>query len=136
MAQSYRLVGSQNPDSRIDRVLVESPSEDFPDGKHLVLDGDPQELSDDQVAKLSAFVRLQPIDVKKEGDLAPVVDQPGVDRPSMSTDNPPDPGTLPDIDDMTVDQLHAEARRVGADIPSGANKEGLKKAIRSARGEA
>jgi len=135
MAQSYRLVGSQSPDSRIERVRIESPSEDFPDGKYLELDGASVELNADQVAKLSHFVRLEPVDVKKEGEPVQVVDQPGVHLPSQSTDDPPDPGVTPDIEQMNVDQLHAEARRVGADVPSGANKEAIKKSIRQARGE-
>jgi len=136
MAQSYRLVGSQNPDSRVERVLVESPSDDFPDGKHLLLNGDPVELNADQVSKLSAYVRLEPVDVKKEGAPVQVVDQPGVNVPSQSTDNPPDPGTLPDLDDMNHEQLQDEARRVGADVPGNASKDSLKKAILKKREEA
>lgn len=118
MAQSYRLVGSQAPDSRIDKVLVESSSEDFPDGKYLIRDGEPQELTDEQVIKLGAFVKLEPVKASKQQPIEPpIVDQPGVERPSLSTDIPPNPGTTPDIGSLNKDELEAEIARVRAQDP-------------------
>lgn len=135
MAQSYRLAGSQNPESRIDRVRFESPSEEFPDGKVLELDGEPQELTDEQVVKLSTFVRLDPVNVKQEGEPAPIVDQPGVGLPSQSTDQPPDPGTLPDIESMNRDQLLEEANRIGLALPGNSKVDDIKKAINERRAQ-
>jgi hypothetical protein len=59
-----------------------------------------------------------------------------VEVQSLSTDVPPDPGTLPDIEEMDREQLRDEARRVGADAPGNASKEDLRKAIQSKRAEA
>jgi hypothetical protein len=39
---TYQLVGSQDPASRIDRVEVESPTEENPEGKVLELHGAPR----------------------------------------------------------------------------------------------
>jgi hypothetical protein len=106
MTQTYRLVGSQDPSGRIDAITVESPSEDYPDGKTLELNGAPVELDAEQVAKISAYARLEPVPVEP-----PVVDQPGVDRPSQSTDNPPDLGTIPDLSALSQDELFAQVER-------------------------
>lgn len=131
---AYRLVGAQDPANRIDRWVVESPSDDFPDGKVLTLNGDPVELTDDQYSIGSRFMRLDP--VKAGADPEPTfVDQPGVELPSMSTDSPPDPGTVPALEDMDREQLRDEARRIGVDAPGNASKEDLKKSIQSKRAE-
>jgi hypothetical protein len=135
MAQTYRLVGAQDPTNRIDKWVVESPSEDLPEGKVLELNGDAVELSEEQYAIGSRFVRLEPI-TQKEEPTAAVVDQPGVQMQSLSTDVPPDPGTLPDIEEMDREQLRDEVRRVGAEAPGNASKEDLRKAIQSKRAEA
>jgi hypothetical protein len=134
MAQTYRLVGSQDPTNRIDRWVVESPSEDFPEGKVLERDGDAVELSEQQYQVGSQFLRLEPVQ-PSEAPTAELVDQPGVERTSMSTDVPPDPGTVPEIEDMDREQLRSEARRVGAEVPGNASKEDLKKAIQAKREE-
>lgn len=135
MAQAYQLVGSQDPASRINRWVVESPSEDYPDGKVLEVGGNPVELSAEQYSIGSRFFKLQPVKASEEPNVQ-YVDQPGVEMTSLSTDNPPDPGTLPDIDDMSADDLRAEARRVGADVPGNASKDEVRKAIRRSREEA
>lgn len=135
MAQTYRLVGSQDPASRIDRVLVESPSEEHPNGKTLELGGAPVELSNDQLTKLSSFARLEPVkDSDPEEPL--VVDQPGVERSSMSTDNPPDLGTTPDIDSLNQEELYAEVERArkrnpsaAPDVNSRSSKQDLRQAL-------
>jgi hypothetical protein len=134
MAQTYRLVGSQDPSSRISEVLVESPSEEHPDGKKLVLDGPAVELSDDQYSKLSTYVRLEQTKPGESAE-AKVVDQPGVNRPSQSTDVPPDPGTAPDIDSLNKEELQTELARRQAngellDVDPKSNKEELQKALR------
>lgn len=134
MAQTYRLVGAQDPTNRIDRWVVESPSEEFPEGKVLLLDGNAVELDDRQYTIGSRFLRLEPVKEGREPQ-PQTVDQPGVEITSMSTDNPPDPGTVPDIEDMDREQLRAEARRVGAEAPGNASKEDLKKAIQAKREE-
>lgn len=132
---TYQLVGSQDPAGRIDRVEVESPTEENPEGKVLLLNGEPQELSQEQYSKLSRYVKLEPV-TAEEAPTPNLVDQPGVEIESLSTDVPPDPGTEPAIEDMDRDQLRAEARRVGADAPGNASKDDLKKAIQAKRGEA
>jgi hypothetical protein len=132
---TYRLAGAQNPADRIERWVVESPSDDFPDGKVLELDGVPVELTDDQYSIGSRFLRLEPV---KSGDgdtEPPLVDQPGVALPSLSTDVPPDPGTLPDVEQMNNEQLRAEAERVGADVSGKRSNEDLKRAIQTKREE-
>jgi hypothetical protein len=116
-------------------VLVEGASEDFPEGKVLELGGPALELSDEQYVTLSRFVRLEPVRAQEEPE-PQLVDQPGVQMQSLSTDVPPDPGTVPDIEDMDRDELRAEARRVGAEVPGNASKEELKRAIREKREEA
>jgi hypothetical protein len=137
----YRLTGAQNPASRIDRVEVESASEEFPEGKILELDGRPVELNDDQYTKLSSFVKLEPV---KDDDVveAQVVDQPGVAIASQSTDNPPDLGTAPDIGSLDKEGLVAEFTRVRAQDPQAlpelserSNKEDLKKGLASHYGQ-
>jgi len=135
MAQTYRLVGSQDPGSRLDRVLVESPSDEHPDGKTLELDGEPVELSGDQVAKISVFARLEPVK-DSDPDLPPVVDQPGVDRPSMSTDDPPDLGTTQDLETLNQEELFDEVERARRRDPSAvpdvnarSSKQDLRKAL-------
>jgi hypothetical protein len=110
MTQTYRLVGSQDPSGRIDAITVESPSEDYPDGKTLELNGAPVELDAEQVAKISAYARLEPVEESDPVE-PPVVDQPGVDRPSQSTDNPPDLGTIPDLSALSQDELFAQVER-------------------------
>lgn len=137
----YRLTGAQDPASRIDRVEVEGPSDDFPDGKVLELDGEPVELSDDQYAKLSRFVRLEPI---KDDDepVAQTVDQPGVVLSSLSTDAPPDPGTAPDVGSLDKEGLVAELGRIRSHDPQAlpgltdrSNKEDLKKGLSGYHGQ-
>jgi hypothetical protein len=131
---TYRLAGAQDPANRIDRWVVESPSDDFPDGKVLELGGTPVELTDDQYSIGSRFLRLEP--VKTGSDPEPtLVDQPGVALPSLSTDNPPDPGTVPALEDMDREQLRSEARRVGAETAGNASKEDLKRSIQAKREE-
>jgi hypothetical protein len=134
--QTYRLVGSQDPTSRIERVLVESPSDEYPEGKRLELGGAAVPLSAEQVAKLSAYARLEPV---KESDAAvepPIVDQPGVQRESMSTDNPPDLGTVPDFSNMSQDELYAQVERerrgnaaVMPDVNARSSKKDLQQAL-------
>jgi hypothetical protein len=70
MGQTYRLVGSQDPSSRIDRVVVEEPSGDNPEGKVLELNGDPVELSDDQVMKIAGVARLERSDLEEGESVA------------------------------------------------------------------
>jgi hypothetical protein len=60
MAQTYRLVGAQDPTNRIDRWVVESPSEDYPEGKVLERDGDAVELSQEQYSIGSRFSSSSP----------------------------------------------------------------------------
>jgi hypothetical protein len=69
MGQTYRLVGSQDPSSRIDRVVVEEPSGDSP-GKVLELNGNPVELSDEQVMKISSVARLERSDLEEGESVA------------------------------------------------------------------
>jgi hypothetical protein len=136
----YRLTGAQDPASRIDRVEVESASEDFPEGKVLELGGLPVELNEEQYTKLSGFVQLEPAN---EGFVEPqVVDQPGVSISSLSTDNPPDPGTAPQVDNLNKDELVAEFNRVRTQDPNAlpdlserSNKEDLKKGLASYYGQ-
>ena len=126
MAQYYKLVGSQDPTSRIDRVEVERPSEDYPEGKVLELNGEPVELSNDQVSKIGGLVRLEPAE-KPEGERVENVEQPGVNLPSRSTD----PIQSADVDKLKKDELQA----LVPDAPSGATKEELKETVRARRGE-
>src|SRR4051812_35356090 len=139
MAQTYQLVGSQDLAGRIERVLVEHPTEENPDGKTLELHGPAVELSQEQYAKLSSFVRLEP--VKAEEAPQPVfVDQPGVNRPSMSTDSPPNLGTAPDVGALNKDELVTELARVQAegglqDVDPKSNKDELQKALRKYHGQ-
>jgi hypothetical protein len=137
----YRLIGAQDPANRIDRVLVESPSDDYPDGKVLELNGAAVELNDDQVATLSAHVKLDPVR-DSEDATAQVVDQPGVNLPSQSTDNPPDLGTTPDVSKLDKDGLVAELGRVRSQDPEAlpeltdrSNKEDLKKGLSRYHGQ-
>lgn len=140
MAKKYRLVGSQDPTSRIEVVRVEGPSEDYPDGKVLQLDGDAVELSNDQVTKLAAFVRLEPSD---DAEPEPqVVQQPGVEYSSTSTDVPPDLGRVPDIGELDKAGLVAELQRVRSENPTAlprlsesSNKEELQKGLRRYHGQ-
>lgn len=137
----YRLTGAQDPANRIDRVKVESPSEDFPDGKVLELNGEAVELSDEQVTKLSPFVKLDA--VKGSEPVAPqVVDQPGVQVASSSTDTPPDPGTTPQVGSLDKEGLVAELGRVRAHDPAAlpeltdrSNKEDLKRGLARYHGQ-
>lgn len=137
----YRLTGAQDPSARIDRVLVESASEDHPQGKVLELNGRAVELSDEQVGTLSGFVRLEAV---KEGEsvAAQVVDQPDVDLASRSTDNPPDLGTAPDVSKLDKDGLVALLDRVRAQDPQAleglserSNKEDLKQGLSAHYGQ-
>jgi hypothetical protein len=134
MAQTYRLVGAQDPTNRIDRWVVESPSEEYPEGKVLERDGEAVELSQEQYSIGSRFLKLEPAQVTKELTEL-LVDQPGVERASASTDVPPDPGTTPPLEEMDRDQLRTEARRVGAEVPGNAGKDDLRKAITAKREE-
>jgi hypothetical protein len=141
MAQTYRLVGSQDPANRIDRWEVESPSEDFPDGKILTLNGPAVELSDEQYNIGARFLHLEPVPADQFAEFN-FVDQPGVERESLSTDVPPDPGTAPDVDSMSKQQLVSELERVRRTDPNAAsgveataNKEDLAKALRSYHGQ-
>jgi hypothetical protein len=135
MSQTYRLVGSQDPSSRIDRVTVESPSEEHPDGKTLELNGPAVELSAEQVAKISPYARLEPVSAS-DPEVPPVVDQPGVNRPSQSTDVPPDLGTTPDLGSLNQEELYAEVERVRArdagavpDVNARSSKQDLRNAL-------
>lgn len=134
MAQTYRLVGAQDPVSRVDKWVVESPSEEYPEGKVLYLDGAAVELDDRQYSIGSRFLRLDPVKATDEPE-PQTVDQPLVQISSLSTDKPPDPGTLPAIEDMDREQLRTEARRAGVEVPGNASKEDLKKAILNKREE-
>jgi hypothetical protein len=136
---TYQLVGSQDPASRIDRVEVESPSEEYPEGKILELHGAPQELSDEQYSKLSRYVRLQPVKADAEAEVH-YVDQPGVKFESLSTDSPPDPGTAPEVGSLNKEELVTELERVQAeghlqDVSPKANKDELAKALREYHGQ-
>lgn len=137
----YRLTGAQDPSNRIDRVQVESPSEDFPNGKILELNGAAVELSDDQVAKLSPFVKLDAVK-DSEDVVAQVVDQPGVQVASTSTDTPPDPGTTPQVSSLDKEGLVAELGRVRSQDPEAlpeltdrSNKEDLKRGLARYHGQ-
>jgi hypothetical protein len=130
---AYRLAGSQDPSNRIDRWKVEGPSEGYPDGKVLELNGPAVELSDEQYSIGSRFLRLEPSDASAVEPQ--VVDQAGVQIQSLSTDEPPDPGTVPDIEGMYREQLQDEARRVGVDAPGNASKDDLRKSIEAKRAE-
>jgi len=141
MAQTYRLTGSQDPASRIDRVLVEAPTEESPEGKVLELDGPAVELSDDQYSKLAAYVRLEPVKAQEEPE-PQIVDQPGVGISSRSTAVPPETGTTPDVDKLSKDELMHELERVRAqdsdalqDVSEKSNKEDLRKALRDYHGQ-
>lgn len=131
----YRLAGAQDPANRIDRWRVEDSSDDFPEGKVLELGGEPVELTDDQYAIGSRFLRLEPVKPGSADAEPPLVDQPGVALPSLSTANPPDPGITPDIEEMDREQLRDEARRVGAEVSGNASKEDLKRSILAKREE-
>ena len=136
---TYQLVGSQDPASRIDRVQVESPTDENPDGKVLELHGQPQELTDDQYSKLAPFVKLRPVP-KEEVAETHFVDQPGVTLESQSTDVPPDLGTAPDVGSLNKEQLQTELARVQAegnlqDVDPKSNKEDLAKALREYHGQ-
>lgn len=135
MATAYRLVGAQDPASRIDRWKAESPSDDYPDGKTLVLGGKPVELTEDQYAIGSRFLRLEPVSAEQQETQPVLIDQPGVALPSLSTDVPPEPGTLPDIDEMNNEQLRSEAERIGADVSGKRSNEDIKSAIKAKREE-
>jgi hypothetical protein len=139
MGQTYRLVGSQDPASRIDRWDVESPSEDNPSGKTLFLHGRAEELDDRQYAIGSQFLKLEPVKAEKEVQ-AQVVDQPGVRVASLSTDKPPDPGTAPEVGSLDKEGLQTELARVQAegflqDVDPKSNKEDLAKALRKHHGQ-
>lgn len=144
MTQLYQLTGSQQAGGRVDRVLVETATEEHPE-KVMELNGDPVELSDEQYAKLSGFVRLRPIEKSEAKQLQQqpdVVDQPGVNRTSTSTDDPPDPGTNPDIGSLSKDELGLEVERVrlanpGAveGVTSRSSKEDMQKALRRYYGQ-
>jgi hypothetical protein len=136
---TYQLVGSQNPDSRIDRVEVESPTEENPDGKVLELHGAPRELSDDQYAKLSRFVKLQPVPAEEAAEVQ-YVDQPGVNLTSMSTDVPPDLGTAPDVGSLDKEGLQTELARLQGDgylqdVDPKSTKDKLADALRKFHGQ-
>jgi hypothetical protein len=139
MALKYRLAGSQDPSSRIDRWVVETASPDHPDGVVLELNGPAVELTDEQYTIGSRFMRLVPVDKNDELQEGPVTDQTGL--PSLSTDQPPDPGTAPDVDSLNKEQLVAELGRVRArepralpEVSEKSNKEDLAKALRSFHG--
>lgn len=131
----YRLVGAQDPANRIDRWKVESESDDLPDGKVLELGGEPVELTDEQYAIGSRFLRLEPVKPSDSDTEPTLVDQPGVEQPSLSTANPPDPGTVPDLESMNNEQLRNEAERIGADVSGRRSNDDLKKSITAKREE-
>jgi hypothetical protein len=137
----YRLTGAQDPASRIDRVEVEGPSEDFPDGKVLELGGAPVELNNEQVSVLSSYVRLEPVKGEEQADVQ-TIDQPGVEITSRSTDIPPDPGTVPQVSDMDKEGLVAELGRVRSQDPAAlpdlterSSKEDLRKGLSNHYGQ-
>lgn len=144
MTQLYQLTGSQQPGGRIDRVVVENATGDHPE-KVLELDGEPKQLSDEQYARLSGFVRLRPIEKAEARQLEnepELVDQPGVQRTSTSTDVPPDPGTTPEVGSLNKDELALEVERVrlanaGAmeGVTSRSSKEDMQKALRRYYGQ-
>lgn len=113
----YRLVGSVGAGSRIDRVEVESPDAENPEGKVLTLhdpnwglEGNYQPLSQEQVDKLQLYVQLEEVDPSGEA-IVQTVDQPDLDRVSTSTDTPPDPGHTPtagELEAMNGTELDAE----------------------------
>lgn len=136
---TYQLVGSQDPASRIDRVNVEDPTEENPDGKVLELHGEPKELSDEQYATLSRYVKLKPIEEPEAAEVQ-FVDQPGVAAVSSSTAVPPVLGTAPEVDSLDKKGLETELARVQAegdlqDVSPKANKEELAKALRDFHGQ-
>lgn len=133
----YVLEGASDPASRIERVIVESPSADAPEGKVLLLDGEPKPLSSEQVMRLSAYVRLRETDAPNQGEAVQWVDQPGVELPSRSTDRPPQPGATPDLGAMGRDELRDEVARVrqadqGAldDLKGNASMDDMRRALR------
>lgn len=102
MARYYRHVGFVDQSSRPERVEVEAPTAENPKGKVLILDGDPVELSDDQVTKISQWVRLQPVDAEEATDHAQqTIDQP-VNPPMLSQSTDGNTGTSPDFDEMEL----------------------------------
>jgi hypothetical protein len=141
MAQNYRFVGSQDPASRIDRVIVEDATEENPDGKILLLDGDPVELSNDQYSKLAMYVQLEPV-TAQAGPVGLIVDQPGVEMTSRSTAAPPDLGTAPDVGALNKSELIGELERVRrsdpdalSDVSTSSSKDDLQKALRKYHGQ-
>lgn len=144
MTQLYQLTGSQQEGGRVDRVLVETATDDHPE-KVMELDGEPVELSPEQYAKLSGFVRLHPVSSKEARQLQAspdLVDQPGAERTSMSTNVPPDTGTTPDVGRLSKDELAVEVERVRlADasamegVTSRSSKEDMQNALRRYYGQ-
>lgn len=130
MGNLYRLVGSVEPGSRIDRVEVESPSADYPQGKVLELHdpaqgriGNVVELDPDQTDKLSNYVELEQVTQEQVDNeaLGVPIDQPDLDRSSDSTDDPPQTGHVPTEDEvnaMSKDALDAEIASVRARNPT------------------
>ena len=111
-SQFYELVGGVNENDRIDRVQVETASEDHPQGKFLrtadsSLPGDTMvELTDDQVSRLAPYVSLRKVeDPGADAASTLIVQQPGVPSESHSTDVPPKLGAIPHFDAMNFEDL-------------------------------
>jgi hypothetical protein len=128
MGNYYRLVGSQGP-GWVDRVQVEESTPDHPE-KFLELNGAPVELENYQVERLGRYVKLEHVpDYDPNAEEAPVVDQPGVDAVSSSTERPPNTGIAPDLDAMNRDELVELAGARGVEVAGNAKKEDIKAAV-------
>lgn len=134
MGNYYRMVGSQDPGSRIDSVQVEEATPDHP-AKVLELDVDgirpPVELEPYQAERVSRYVRLEPVEDYKPEEEPQIVDQPLVDAVSSSTENPPVSGVAPDLDEMSDKELREIARARGVDLPANAKKDDVRDLVQN-----
>jgi hypothetical protein len=133
MGKLFKFVGHVSRESRPESVLVESATSEHAE-KVLRLNGPAVELEDWQVARLQhpAFgLHLEEVSKEAAVEQEPVVAQPGIDRASLSTDVPPDPGVALDLEEASKEELQNEAERVGADTHGARSKSDLRKAIES-----
>lgn len=140
MGRKYRFTRYVDPSSRPDSVQFESPSADHPEGRFLHFEGEAEELTDDQYVKLSRFIGLTEVTDEDEADTQ-FLAQPGLEgRESTSTDNPPQPGAVPDLSgenkQALVDRIEARGggfdgvnTATGLDVNKGSSKEDLAAAL-------
>jgi hypothetical protein len=91
MGQTYRLVGSQDPSSRIERVIVEEPSAEHSEGVVLELGGEPVELTDEQVMKVAGYARLERTDLEEGEEVAVFGPEDYPDEPQDGEQSAEDP---------------------------------------------